>query len=96
MLKAANALEEAKQEAAAARRELAASKEATAAAQTQAGRAAEELRGAREAAAKVEAHFDKARGTSAFFFFFQRRASECGFFIFVSSYIHPVVSTRSK
>ena len=42
-----------------ARRELAQSKESAAAAQTQLLSAHEELRSAREAAAKVEAHFDK-------------------------------------
>ena len=53
MLRAANALEDAKREAASAHRELAVSKEAAAAALAQATKAYEELRGAREATAKV-------------------------------------------
>ena len=64
VLQAAEALEEAKREAASAKRELASASERLAASQAAARKAQEETRGEREASAKLEAHFDKELATA--------------------------------
>ena len=63
-LAAANQLEDAKRDAAALGERWARRREAASAAQTEAARSAEELRNARETAAKMEAHFDKELNTA--------------------------------
>ena len=63
-LAGAEALEQAKRDAASAQRELVASKEAQIAAEASALKRAQELKAAREAAAAAEAHFDKELVTS--------------------------------